>query len=219
MGNPPFELYIFDLDGTLVDSCEDIARAVNLCRRDLGHPPLSLEVVRRYVGEGVARLMERALPPGMESRLEEAVQIFRERYAANLLESTRPYPGVPSLLEALRERGARLGLATNKPEAFSRTILDGLGLTPHFHAILGGDSLPERKPHPMCVDVLRRRAGAPPRERTLFVGDSRVDVLTARNAGVPVCAVTYGLEDPEVLAAHAPDFTAASPAAILEVGA
>jgi phosphoglycolate phosphatase len=215
---PRFDQYIFDLDGTLIDSAADIGRSVNACLGELGLTPLPIERIRTYIGEGVHRLMERALEGRWPDHLEEAISRFRAHYAAHLLDETRAYDGVPAVLEALHARGAHLAVCSNKPEAFSRAILRGLGLDRFLDLVLGGDSLPERKPSPSCVRHILGQSGARP-ERTLLVGDSRIDVETARNAGVAVCVVTYGLERPEVLAALHPDFLADRPEQILEATA
>lgn len=215
---PPFDLYIFDLDGTLVDSRSDLARCVNRARADLGLAALPEEEIYGYIGEGVARLMERALPPERRSRLDEATARFREHYARHLLDTTRVYDGVPDLLEALASRGAWLAVATNKPEVFSRAILEGLGIAHRFSLVVGGDTLPERKPSALPVRHILAAARAPV-DRTLLVGDSAVDVETARNAGVAVCAVSWGLGGKEALASLRPDFLADRPSDVLAAGA
>jgi phosphoglycolate phosphatase len=211
----PFDLYIFDLDGTLVDSRADLTNAVNFCRADLGLPPLPPEVVEKYVGEGAVQLLERALGPEHHDRVATALGLFRGYYGEHLLDSTRPYPGVARLLEELRERGARAAVASNKPEAFSRAILEGLGLAPSFSLILGGDTLPVRKPDPAPVHQILREL-AVEASQALLVGDSHVDIETARQSGIPVCAVTYGFESRETLLALGPDFLADEPAQVLE---
>jgi phosphoglycolate phosphatase len=213
----PFGLYIFDLDGTLVDSRADLTGAVNFCRADLGLPPLSQEVVQEYVGEGAVRLLEQALGEDQRHLLAPALDLFRGYYRAHLLDSTRPYPGITDLLEELRDRGARAAVASNKPEGFSRSILEGLGLTRHFSVILGGDSLPARKPDPAPVRHILA-ALAMDAEHALLVGDSHVDIETARQSGIPVCAVTYGFERREALLALRPDFLADEPAQVLAAG-
>lgn len=209
-----FSLYLFDLDGTLVDSREDLAHAVNHAREGLGLGSLSLATVSGYVGEGLAKLMERALGAEHADLLEEATRRFRTYYAAHLLAHTRAYEGIEALLRELVTGGARLAVATNKPEAYSRAILAGLGLARYFEALVGGDTLAERKPHPLPLLHLMGRFSASPAQ-TLMVGDSAIDVLAARAAGVPICAVTYGIGPRDELRALAPDFLADHPEEVL----
>jgi len=140
--------------------------------------------------------------------------MFLEHYGAHLLDSTVPYPGVLRTVERLRAAGVCLSIATNKPEAMAVTIGRGLGFAQHFTGVLGGDSLPTHKPDPAIVLALVERAGVP-LAQTLLVGDSPVDVATARAAGVAVCAVTWGLTPPAVLLATNPDFAVSQPEQLL----
>src|SRR5262249_39880469 len=137
-------------------------------------------------------LVARALGAAHAHRLEEGLRVFLEYYAAHLLDQTRAYPGVPVLLDELAARGVTLSVLTNKAEALSRRILDGLGMLGKFAAVVGGDSLPSRKPDPQGLESLRARAGTP-RERLLMVGDSPIDVQTAGAATVAFCGVAWGL--------------------------
>lgn len=214
----PFDLYVFDLDGTLVDSRGDIAAAVNLARGDLGLGPLAPEEISGYIGEGVRRLMERAIDSDLHGQLESAIARFRFHYRDHLLDTTRPYPGVPALLETLAARGARMAVVSNKPRDFSEAILRGLSLLSHFDLVLGGDSLPERKPRPEPLLHVLAALGALP-ARALMVGDSRIDVLAARAAGLSVCAVTWGLEERATLEVLGPDYLVDRPEAVLAAGA
>src|SRR5262245_60824002 len=171
---------VFDLDGTLIDPMGDLTSAVNQALRRLRPDvqPLSEAAVRTFVGEGAARLVARSLErSGLGTPLERALPLFFEAYGACLLETTRPYPGVEQALRALS--GLTLDVLTNKPGGFSRTILDGLGLAPFFRRVLGGDDGPARKPDPAGLVLLMSTAGVSPAE-TLMVGDSPVDVATAR---------------------------------------
>ena len=193
----------FDLDGTLIDSRADLASSVNHVLRTLGIPEQAPETLYGYVGEGARVLVERALGPARCERFEEGVALFMEYYGEHLLDATVPYPGMVKLLDTLAARGVALSVLTNKPIRLSRAILDGLALTPRFVGVIGGDSLPTRKPDPAGLDELRRLSGTPP-ERTLLVGDSSIDVATARAAGVAFCGVTWGLS-PDALLAAAPE--------------
>ncbi|MFL6194333.1 MAG: HAD family hydrolase [Thermoanaerobaculia bacterium] len=207
---------VFDLDGTLIDSRRDITTAINRTRAELGLPPLALERVITMVGEGARLLVERAMGDAVpEDRLDAVLARYLEHYRDVCLETTRPYPGVPEMLAALGG-GYPLALLSNKGEALSRRILDGLGLAGHFREILGGDSLPTRKPDPAGLRVLAERLGVPPRD-LLLVGDTWIDAETAQAAGCPFALVEWGFPRPprldgvkaDLRAARAEDLTAA----------
>jgi len=186
-----YDLVIFDLDGTLIDSVGDIADALN---RTLGSEHAD-SVVAGWVGSGVRVLLERAgCPP---SELDAAVATFRSHYAAQPCKHTRPYLRVR---ETLRAIACDKAIATNKPGELSRTILSRLGLADEFVAILGEDDVGARKPDPLIVDILRGKLGIA-RAQTLYVGDSLVDAETARPAGVDLYPVSYGYAAPEAIAA------------------
>lgn len=198
------ELLIFDLDGTLIDSREDLANAVNATRLHMGLPPLDVRLIASYVGDGAPVLMRRALGPEFSDEdIQRALEYFLNYYGEHKLDCTRPYPGVVEALGRFGHAGVKMAVLTNKPVRISRAILEGLHLLGYFFAVYGGNSFPEKKPHPIGVETLCREAGVPP-ERTMLVGDSAVDVRTARNAGVRVCGVTYGFQ-PETLAGEPPD--------------
>jgi phosphoglycolate phosphatase len=199
---------VFDLDGTLIDSRRDITTAINRMRAELGRPPLSLEEVVNLVGEGAKLLVYRALGGDVpEQILEKALATYLEHYRQVCLDTTHPYPGVEALLEAVAARYP-LALLSNKGEALSRRILDGLGLSRFFREILGGDSLPTRKPDPTGLLVLARRLEVPP-ERLLMVGDTWIDAVTARNAGCPFALVEWGFPRPPSLDDLQPDLRTA----------
>lgn len=182
---------VFDLDGTLIDSRRDITTAVNRMRQEMGLPPLELEQVVTMVGEGARKLVERALGPDFSwEEIDQALARYLIYYWDVCLETTHPYAGVPEMLAALA-RHYPLALLSNKGEALSRKILDGLGLAGHFREILGGDSLPTRKPDPAGLRLLAQKLGVPVR-RLLLVGDTWVDAETARNAGCPFALVEWG---------------------------
>ncbi len=192
------KLVIFDLDGTLVDSLDDLAASVNHALGVVGLPPRSREEIHGFVGEGARLLLERAVAPH-QHLLDPALAAWRPHYEAHCLDHTHAYPGIEALLA-----GARRALAvhTNKPGAMARKILAGLGLLPRFTAVIGGDEAP-RKPDPTGVRELMVRAGASTAE-TLLVGDSRVDAATARAAGIPFVAVTWGFASRAELAGTGP---------------
>jgi len=198
------DLLIFDLDGTLVDSKQDLANAVNAARARLGLAPIDDKLIATYVGDGAPTLIRRAMPAGTsEEELARTLEFFLHYYGEHKLDCTRAYPGVPEALARLSRAGVRLAVLTNKPVRISRAILEGLGLDHYFARIYGGNSFEQKKPHPMGVETLLVELGAM-RERAMIVGDSAIDVRTARNAGVRVCGVTYGFQ-PETLAAETPD--------------
>lgn len=198
------KLVIFDLDGTLIDSAEDIANSVNEVRAQLALAPLPIPVIESYIGNGVRVLLERALDGCDPDVLERGNDAYLPIYRRRLLDKTKPYPGVSSALERLAAPGRTLAVLTNKPVLESVMILEGLNLDRHFASVYGGDSFPRKKPDPTGVYRLIEQAGAQPSE-TLFVGDSSVDLETARNAGVACCLVTYGIR-PEHIAELEPDY-------------
>jgi phosphoglycolate phosphatase len=190
---------VFDLDGTLIDSRRDITTAINGMRAELGLPAIPLEAVVTMVGEGARLLVERALGPGFTpEQVDRALARYLDLYRDVCLEQTQPYPGIGEMLARLGERYP-LALLSNKGEALSRRVLDGLGLTPFFREILGGDSLPTRKPDPAGLRVLAGRLGVPV-ERLMLVGDTWIDAETAHNAGCAFALVEWGFPRPPKLA-------------------
>lgn len=197
-------LVIFDLDGTLVDSKLDLVHSVNAARALMNLGPISEELVSSYVGNGVPVLMRRALgPEASEADVERALKYFLAYYREHMLDNTRPYPGVREALERLHSASIRMAVLTNKPVRFSRSMVEGLGLKDHFFQVYGGNSFEQKKPDPVGIETLLSESGAA-RERTIMVGDSGVDVETARNAGVTSCGVSYGLQ-PETFREYPPD--------------
>jgi phosphoglycolate phosphatase len=179
-----YDLFIFDLDGTLADTREDIAGSLNHALGRLGLPALGLETVTRLVGDGARVLLERALGPGAPGeRVDAALREFLEHYAFACTRATRLYPGVREALETLRDRGKDLAVLTNKPILHSRRILSGLGIEGAFAMVLGGDTAPERKPDPRGLLSILEGIGRP-RDRSLLIGDSLVDARTARAGGI-----------------------------------
>jgi phosphoglycolate phosphatase len=219
-GGVRFQHVAFDLDGTLIDSRADLTSAVNHVMRTLGRPELLPETLYRYVGNGARVLVERALGPDHQHHVEAGVAAFMAYYGEHLLDATRPYPGMVEALTALATRGVHVSVLTNKPVTLSRAILDGLALTNRFVDIIGGDSLPTRKPDPAGLLQLATRTNTP-RQALLLVGDSPIDLNTARNAHVSFVGVGWGLT-PDTLIASAPDHLIQHPAeliALVENGA
>ncbi|MEO8070945.1 MAG: HAD-IA family hydrolase [Acidobacteriota bacterium] len=182
---------VFDLDGTLIDSRQDLANSVNEMLGSYGAAPLSLEAVTGMIGDGARQLVERALAAASVNALpSDALVRFLSIYDRRLLEQTRPYPGLVDVVRAAATR-ASLALITNKPETPSRRLLEAFGICDCFQWVIGGDSGFAKKPDPASLRHVIRLAAATPLT-TLFVGDSHVDIETARNAGTRMCAVLYG---------------------------
>ena len=208
-------LLIFDLDGTLIDSRLDLANSVNATRDHLGMPPLSNQTVYTYVGNGVAVLIKRALGEGApDQTLAVAQQFFLDYYRRHMLDFTTLYPGTAEALSKLAGAGMQLAVLTNKPVRFSQAIVEGLGIAPYFLRVYGGNSFEQKKPHPMGIEKLMAECRVDCKN-TVMIGDSSVDVQTARNASVRVWGVSYGFQ-PESLAADPPDWIAHSMAEVAE---
>ncbi len=203
-------LFVFDLDGTLVDSSQDLADAGNALLDIYGRPALPRDQVVAMVGDGARELVRRLITAaGIHVPIDEALACFLECYDARLLATTRPYDGVHMTLEALVPL-ARLAVLTNKPEAATTRLLEGLELARYFSDVIGGDSPYGRKPDPSGLFALLARADVA-NENALMVGDSMNDLLVAEAAGVPMCFARYGFgylqvrEDDRLRAAHTID--------------
>lgn len=197
-------LLIFDLDGTLIDSKLDLVHSVNATRALMNMEPISEELVSSYVGNGAPVLVRRALgTEASEADVARALEYFLSYYRAHMLDNTRLYPGVREALDRLLAGEQKMAVLTNKPVRISRMIVQGLGLAKHFFQVYGGNSFEQKKPDPVGIEALLSESGAP-RERTIMVGDSYVDIRTARNAGVMACGVLYGFQ-PETFADEPPD--------------
>ncbi|WP_170410086.1 phosphoglycolate phosphatase [Ruegeria atlantica] len=183
---------MFDLDGTLVDSLPDIAAAANRTLGDIGVAPLPESTIKQFVGNGLQKLVERMirhhdLPI---ERHGELTKLTLAHYSAASSKKTIPYPGVPQALTELRDMGCVLGVCTNKPESPARHILEALDLAHHFEAVVGGDTLPVRKPDPAHLEASFN--AVTPTGPRLYVGDSEVDAETARRANVPFLLFSEG---------------------------
>jgi len=198
------DLMVFDFDGTLVSSGEDIATSVNLTLRDLGLEVLEREKVISFVGDGVKKLIERALGEEHRDLFDRALEIFKDFYAEHLLDTTGLYPGVEELLRHFS--GKRKVILTNKNRAFTMTIAKALGLVAHFDDIVAGDSTPYLKPDLRLIRPLMARFRAEA-HRTAVIGDSMQDILLARNTGAMSCAFLNGLVSRDILLQLKPDYT------------
>jgi phosphoglycolate phosphatase len=184
-------LIVFDLDGTLIDSRRDLAESTNEMLATYGARALPIDQVAMMVGEGARKLVERALEAsGLDAAEPEALARFRQIYDRRLLFHTKPYDGVPDMLEAARALGP-LAVLTNKPDEPTRRLLDAFGLAQHFRHVIGGDADHARKPDPSGLQALMAECESTP-AATWLVGDSMIDVETARRAGTRMCVALYG---------------------------
>jgi phosphoglycolate phosphatase len=191
----PFDTIAFDLDGTLADTGPDLAATLNHVLAALGREPVPVDSVRHLVGHGARALLRRGLAAtgeASEQLVERGFPIYLDHYAANICVGTRPYPGLEAALDALSARGVALAICTNKQQELTRLLLDALGWSERFQAIVGGDTLPVRKPDPAPLREAIARAGG---GRAAFVGDSITDADTAKAAGIPFVAVSFGFSD------------------------
>ncbi len=197
------ELLIFDLDGTLVDTRQDIANSVNHVLSQFGLPPKSMQDVIKNVGDGVHKLLARSLASELMDETEKAVSLFKAHYGNHLLDFSRCYPGVEEVLSHFENK--KLAIISNKPEALTLEVAQGLKLASRFSHILGGDSLPTLKPSPEPLNHVMLATGTAP-GKTIMIGDSPSDILAGRKAGTLTCAVTYGFRTNKQLAPTEPDY-------------
>lgn len=207
---PQTTLAVFDMDGTILDTLQDLTTGVNLALADFGMPARGIDEVRQFVGNGAAKLIERAVPEGTpENVRKEVLKSFREHYGRHSEDTTRPYDGVSELIVALRAAGIRTAVVSNKPGFAVRQLAEK-----YFHGLfdiaVGDAEGRERKPAPDSVNEVMRRLSAS-REQTVYIGDSDVDADTARNAGVRFIGVEWGFRSREVLAAHGATVTVKTP--------
>ncbi len=195
----PVRAVLIDLDGTLLDTIEDLADAANAMLAELGRASLPTLAVRSFVGKGIPNLVMRCLSdeyPASEAEVGAALPVFWRHYAAVNGLKTQVYPGVINGLKAMRHAGFRLACITNKAAAFTEPLLQKMGLAPYFEMVVSGDSLPEKKPHPLPFLHVCEQFGITSRY-ALVIGDSRNDVSAARAAGCPVFCVPYGYSEGE----------------------
>ena len=202
------KLLIFDLDGTLIDSRQDLANSVNAMLRHFQRPELPADVIASYIGNGAPMLVRRSLgDPDDENFVQDALLYFMAWYREHKLDHTYVYEGIKESLDAIRAsrngRPVKMAVLSNKPVGPSRAIVEALGLGGYFFQVYGGNSFHTKKPDPTGVEALREEAEARP-EETVLIGDSDVDVITARNAGIFSLGVTYGLA-PHTLEDAPPD--------------
>ena len=210
-----YKTYIFDLDGTLLSTLADLAASTNYALRTHHMPERSLDKVRRFVGNGVKKLMERAIPDGLNNPLfEETFATFRQHYMQHNLDTTKPYDGVMEMREELRKRGKKVAVVSNKFYAATQELCR------HFFGDLVPVAIGERedirkKPAPDTVLEAMRQLGATA-EGAVYIGDSDVDIDTARNSGMPCISVLWGFRDKEFLLEHGATTLVSTPEEILE---
>jgi phosphoglycolate phosphatase len=192
---------VFDLDGTLVDTAPDLVAATNHVLAGIGLPGVSEQKLRALIGHGARFMVDHAMGPDAaklsENERKRLLDLFLDYYRRNIAVGSRPFEGTVAALERFRGAGAKLAVCTNKNERMALTLLDALGMSPLFSAVTGRDTFPVFKPHPDHLLGTIRLAGGDP-ARAVMVGDSRIDIATAKAAGVPVVAVTFGYTDTPV---------------------
>jgi phosphoglycolate phosphatase len=211
-----YSTYIFDLDGTLLDTLTDLAASVNYALRQSGLPEHSIEDVRRFVGNGVRLLMERAVPQGADNpQFDAAFATFRQHYMAHSLDTTRPYDGIPEMLAALRAKGCRTAVVSNKFMLATQELMRHF--FPDTIEVAIGEHEAEgirKKPAPDTVIEALRQLGVG-KENAVYVGDSDVDILTARNSGLPCISVLWGFRDRDFLIQHGAETFISAPSELL----
>ena len=183
------ELIIFDLDGTLIDSSEDIAWAVNKTLRQMGFAELSYQAIKERIGWGVKVFLEKVLPEERHNLLKEAREIFMGYYSGHLLVKTKLYPNAADVLRHFKNK--KLAVATNKPLNLTQKILDGLSISDYFKKIVGGDNVQNKKPAPDAIEIILRELNASPKE-AVFIGDSMIDIEAGKKAEVITIGAAYG---------------------------
>jgi phosphoglycolate phosphatase len=207
---------IFDLDGTLADTLEDIAAGVNHALAAEGLPTVAAEQVRGWVGEGYLILMKRAAPQADDAQLKRLIAAGASYYSKHALDRTRLYPGVLNVLDRLQTRGLRIAVLSNKPEPITIEMVGALCPGVRFDAIAGYRDEASKKPNPSVALDIAGRMGLPP-PRVIMVGDSATDIATARNAGIRAVSVTWGFRSRGELAAAGPDAMIDRPAELLDL--
>lgn len=207
------QVVICDLDGTLIHTGPDLAQAVNLMLAELERDTYPEEKVFEWIGNGVPRLVKRALTGSRDgepdpAEFDPALEVFRRHYMAVVSDRSRPFPGVIEALSRLRERGFRLACVTNKAQAFTERLLRDLAMDHYFEITLSGDSLPKKKPDPLPLQHICEHFGVTP-ARAVLVGDSINDIQAAAAAGMPVVCVSYGYN-------QGMDLTKSDPAAMID---
>ncbi len=206
------DTFLFDLDGTLVDSSGDIYEAVLHTLKKLGFNPLPKEEVIKHVGYGGRKLLEGVLKTKDDTLLDKAVDIFREYYYKYPVVYSKPYEGVKELLSHLKEKGKKIGVVTNKYEDISWEVVKGVGLGEFVDFLVGGDTTPEKKPSPVPVLYALEKLGG---DRGIIIGDSETDIKSGKEAGIETCLVMYGFGKKDIALSYKPDYVVNSVKQIL----
>lgn len=186
-----YSTYIFDLDGTLLDTLEDLANAVNYAMRKMNYPERSIGEVKSFIGDGMVKLIERSSPAGTtKESLEKALSFFREYYASHLTDCTVPYEGITEVVAELKKQGKKLAVVSNKADENSKTVVRHF-FGDSFDIVVGKRDCFPAKPQPDSVLYVIETLGSE-KEECIFIGDSDIDIFTARNAGLPCIGVTWG---------------------------
>ncbi|WP_331774626.1 HAD family hydrolase [Sulfurospirillum sp. 1612] len=207
---------IFDLDGTLLDTLEDIAISVNHVLTHFGKTPIALDRYRYLVGEGAYKLMQNVLPDADDAKIKEALNLFEKHYATQYDKNTKPYEGIGKLLSFLQARDCKMAILSNKPNAFTKKCAVKYLRTWHFEAVYGIREHIERKPAADGVVAILKELDLKPAE-CLFVGDTKIDMMTAKNARMQSMGVLWGFRDEEELRSHDATYIAASPAEAIKI--
>ena len=219
-----YKTFIFDLDGTLLDTLQDLADSVNYALRQHGMPEHSIDDIRRFVGNGVRLLMERAVPDGAENpQFEVTFATFRQHYMKHSLDTTRPYEGISELIHELKARGCKMAVVSNKMMAATQELVRHF--FPDIEVAIGENEAAgiRKKPAPDTVFEALRQLGYPPTSHpspltsVVYVGDSDVDLATARNSGIPCISVLWGFRDRDFLLSHGATTFVGHPLEILAI--
>lgn len=210
-----YKNYIFDLDGTILDTLEDLAGAVNYALEEMNYPVRTLDEVRQFIGNGVRKLIFRSVPQGTgEAECEKALALFTEYYLEHLADRTKPYNGIPEMLNTLKENGCKLAVVSNKADRAAKAVVKSF-FSDCFDIVLGKTEDFPAKPDPASVLYVTETLKME-KEDTIYIGDSDVDVFTAHNAGLKCIGVTWGNRGREELVSAGAEFIADSPNEIYE---
>ena len=214
--NMKYEAVIFDLDGTLIDTLEDLKDSINFALEQHGMPERSLEEVRTFVGNGVKKLVFRSVPENTSEELREScLKAFKAHYITNSMNKTRPYNGICELIKKLKEKGVKLAVVTNKTQDAADAIMNEF-FKDDFEIIIGQIDGVAQKPQPDGVWYAIEKLGAS-KQNSVYIGDSEVDCLTAKNSGIPIIGVTWGFRGRKVLEENNADYIVDSPEEILNI--
>lgn len=196
-----FDTVLFDLDGTLLDTLADLADSVNYALRLFNCPAISAEDTRRFIGDGYVKLIERAIPGGIENpHFAQCLEEFKNHYNRNMMNRTKPYPGIMELLAELQKRGCRMAVVSNKNDLAVKALAEHY-FGAYIQTAIGASAAIARKPEPVSVYMALEELGAD-KSDAVYVGDSDIDILTAQNAGIPCVSVSWGFRDVDFLLAR-----------------